>query len=65
MVTQYYEIEIAYRREQILQDRRRAGLSRRELRRRRADEQVALELAEQEVRRAAASPGPTGQFAAG
>lgn len=64
MVTQYYEIEIAYRREQVLDARRRAGLSRRELRRRRAEEQVAVELAEQAVRRAAA-PEPAQRFATG
>lgn len=65
MVTQFYEIEIAYRREQMMETRRRAGLSRRELRRRRADEQVALEAAEQRAPRAAAAPEPAGQLAAG
>lgn len=64
MVTQYYEIEIAYRREQLLESRRRAGLSRRELRRRRAEEQVALEMAEQAARRAAV-PEAARQFATG
>jgi hypothetical protein len=64
MVTQYYEIEIAYRREQMLADRHRAGVSRRELRRRRAAEQVALEVAEQPAGRSA-DPEPARQFATG
>jgi hypothetical protein len=64
MVTQQYEIEIAYRREQMLADRHRVGLSRRELRRRRAAEQVEVEVAQQAAKREAA-PEPAHRFATG
>lgn len=51
MVTQYYEVEIAYRREQLLATRDRVGPSRRQ--RRRA---AALAREQQPARQAPARP---------